>query len=391
MANFLKGSLQDELDQFFQALHKCDVAIRKVSRSAICQARRKLSHSVFIDLLDRVCSLIDQHGPTLDYKGMRVFSIDGSTFRLPNQKAFVQEFGYSSTKHMTSPKVLARFSILHDVLNRVTYDAILDGFKNGENALAYQHLEETALPANSLIVLDRNYADYLLLRDILDRGHQFCVRLKKNLGIYREFAQLNAAEAILSYKPPHKVRREIGKDHPFAKPCKVRVLRIPNGKDDLILMTSLVDVKTFPAIEVASIYRQRWEIEESYKVKKCRMRIEDISGTTPEIARQDFHAKVFAETVTAAMLLEHHEQIEQDNLNKKNDYKISFTQALAKMKNVLPLLFLRPRQEPLLKDLVTIFLQCLVDIVPGRSHKRKTTGKNRPKMQTQSLCYRYNR
>jgi hypothetical protein len=52
---------------------------------------------------------------------------------------------------------------------------------------------------------------------------------------------------------------------------------------------------------------------------------------------RELPSKVFAETVTATMLLE------QDNLNKKNDYKISFTQALAKMKIVLLLLFLRPR------------------------------------------------
>lgn len=133
------------MDQFFQAFHKREFAICKISRSASCQARRKLSHAVFIYLFDHVCSLSDQGGPTLDYKGMRVFSLDGSTFRLPNQKAFVQEFGYTSIKHMTSTKVLARFWILHDVLNRVTYNAILDAYKHGGNALTYKHLEETDL------------------------------------------------------------------------------------------------------------------------------------------------------------------------------------------------------------------------------------------------------
>lgn len=40
-------------------------------------------------------------------------------------------------------------------------------------------------------------------------------------------------------------------------------------------MTSLADAKAFPAMELARVYRQGWEVEESNIVKKCRMRLED--------------------------------------------------------------------------------------------------------------------
>ena len=83
LMNFLKGSLQDEIDQFFQAILKLDVARRVVTRSAICQARQKLSHKVFIGLLDIVCRLLNRRNDLKTFRGLRVLAVDGSTLVLP--------------------------------------------------------------------------------------------------------------------------------------------------------------------------------------------------------------------------------------------------------------------------------------------------------------------
>ncbi|WP_411679696.1 hypothetical protein [Clostridium thailandense] len=49
--NFVKRSLQIELDEFFNKVQKNDVTITK---QAFSQARRKVSHKAFICLLDEV-------------------------------------------------------------------------------------------------------------------------------------------------------------------------------------------------------------------------------------------------------------------------------------------------------------------------------------------------
>jgi hypothetical protein len=75
---------------------------------------------------------------------------------------------------------------------------------------------------------------------------------------------------------------------------------LPNGRIE-ILATSLTDAIAFPAAEFAELYHERWGIEESYKVLKHRLCIEQFSGELPESIRQDFHAKVFTANLAEAL------------------------------------------------------------------------------------------
>lgn len=156
-------------------------------------------------------------------------------------------------------------------------------------------------------------------------------------------------------------------------------------------MTTLLDAKRFQRFELFHLYHQRWEIEESFKVKKCRMKIEAVSGTTAEIVRQDFHAKVFAECLTSALMLDLHSDVEEYSLNRVNEYKISITQAIAKMKNTLVLFFVRKDPLRLLADLRRIFMKSLVGAVPSRKYIRKHQGKCTPKLQCHVKGYVANR
>ena len=380
LANFIKGSLQDELDQCFQAIFRLDVAFRFVTRSALSQARRKLSYRVFLDLLDVITGFVNQHGQPLTFNGMRVFAIDGSTFRVPNRPQFAIEFGVTNTPKTN--RAMARISVIHDVLNRITYDAILEPYTVMENAMAYQHIEEADLPEGSLIILDRYYADSGLLEHILENGHHFCIRLKSNLRIYKAFNRLDVNDAVLTCK---WLKDDSGKAR------QVRLVRYQIGKEVYVLMTTLLDQRSVSSLDLCDLYHQRWEVEESYKVKKCRIKIEEVRGLTPDLVRQDFYAKIFSESLTAAFMLSLEPEVRDYSDRRENEYKISFTQALAKMKNTLVLLFLRAQVAPILSGLESLFLQSLVPCVPGRKYKRRHPGKNARKIQTNSMGYTYNR
>lgn len=380
IANFIKGSLQDELDQFFQAIFKLDVAVRFVTRSAISKARRNISHRVFIDLLGVVTGFVNKRGQLNTYQDMRVFAIDGSTFRVPNRPEFIAEFGDTNTPKTN--RAMARISILHDVLNRITYDAIIEPYRVMENAMAFQHLEDADIPPKSLILLDRYYADGSLLKHILDQGHHFCVRLKSNLRVYKEFNKLGVHDALL---PCKFIKDDSGNAQ------VVRVVRYKIGKDTYLLMTSLTDKTKVSLMDLFDLYHQRWEVEESFKVKKCRINIEEVRGLTPETVRQDFHAKIFAECLTAALMLDLDPEVRRYSDKCADEYKICFSQAVAKMKNTLVLLFVRDSVSTLINGLSTLFMKSLVACVPGRKYKRRHAGKNARKIQTNSMGYTMNR
>ena len=321
----------DELDQFFQALRRWDVARRFVTPSALSQARRKLSHTAFIAVLDAVCRYINDHGNLHTYKGFRVFAIDGSTMRLPDNSVVRDHFG--AQRNNVGERAMGRVSLLFDVLNRITYDAILGNFHTGEITMARQHLEDAEIPENSLILMDRGYFDFATLRRIFDNGHHFCIRLRSNLAIYRLFRRNGSDDQVLTLKPPKQNRAGFLPESPFRQSFSVRLVRYRIGQTDYVLMTTLLDSGQYPLPDLGALYHARWQVEESFKVKKCRLQIEHISGATPEIALQDFHARILKECLTSAMLLDVDRHVSQTMSARKFTYKVCITQALAKMKN----------------------------------------------------------
>jgi hypothetical protein len=82
----------------------------------------------------------------------------------------------------------------------------------------------------------------------------------------------------------------------------VRAIRIELASGETeILLTSLMDKDLYPHEIFKELYHLRWTVEENYKTAKCRIEIENFSGKSVESVYQDFHAKVFAMNLTAAM------------------------------------------------------------------------------------------
>lgn len=390
IANFLKGSLQDEADQLFQAIFKWDAPKAVVTRSAICQARKKIKHGVFIALRDAICGFLNLRGVMKTYKGYRLMAIDGSVIRPPNLPIMRTHFGQVKTSD--GYRAMARASLLYDPLNRITCDAILANYHVGEQQLAWDHLETAALPQNCLFLMDRGYMSFQLLRHILDQGHEFLLRVKSNLNIVKQLNATGLHEGVFLLRPSWNAKAGIPKGSSLRQPMRVRVLKIDHsGTEPYYLVTSLLDVMKISRQELSDLYHQRWQVEESFKIKKCRLMIEEFSGTSPEVVLQDFHAKVFAECLTEALTLQVSEEVDDYSASTKGDYKVCFSQALAKMKNALVLLFIRPRVKSLISDLLAIFKKRLVAIVPGRKFKRKGGEKGRIKYKIAARAYRMNR
>ena len=389
LANFVKGSLQDEVDQFFQAILKRDTSRRIVTRSAICQARKKLSYKVFIGLLDLICRFLNRRSELKTYQGSRVFAMDGSTMLLPNTSELRDYFGKVESK-TDSERAIARVSILHDVLNRVTYDAILGGYKTSEQTLAWDHLETAQIPKKSILLMDRGYVSFLLLRHIQDLGHRFCVRARADLKVVKLLEESGAREGVFTFKPSKHTLKKLCTKR-LAKPIRVRVMRFSFGKETVYLMTNLLGIRKHPMHELAGLYHQRWQVEESYKVKKCRLKVEQFSGFSPENVQQDFHAKVFSEALASTLALEASEHARGYSETTEDEYCVSLTQVLAKMKNTLVLLFLRSAWRSLLEDLQEAFQKSLVARVPGRRAKRKPKAKSAPRSGRLSPAYAFNR
>jgi hypothetical protein len=87
--------------------------------------------------------------------------------------------------------------------------------------------------------------------------------------------------------------------------------------------------------------------------------------------QQDFYARVFMASLTAMLAFPVHEKIVAKHENSKLEYKINWTQALAKMGESGILLFFRNNIIDIIKKLWQLLVSDNSAIRPGRKFPRK--------------------
>lgn len=132
-----------------------------------------------------------------------------------------------------------------------------------------------------------------------------------------------------------------------------------------------MDKDLYPYEIFKELYHLRWTTEENYKTAKSRIEIANFSGKSVESVYQDFHAKVLAMNLTAALTHPAQDIIATQCKQKKYVYRSNTTQALSKMKDALLLLFIRANIIELLNKLLDLFIATIEPIRPGRTYPRK--------------------
>jgi hypothetical protein len=137
-------------------------------------------------------------------------------------------------------------------------------------------LDAVMLPAGSIVVVDRGYLDFARLFALTQRQGSFVVRAKDNLRYTwiasREVGRstgLCADQTILLVTPkskqgyPQRLRRVSFRD--------------PESGLHLIFLTNRFDL---PALTVAAIYKQRWQIELFFKWLKQNLTVKHFFGNS---------------------------------------------------------------------------------------------------------------
>jgi hypothetical protein len=372
--NLLKGSIQDELDGFFQAIDPADVPERKVTNSALCRARKKLKPEAFNELSRHLVTFFYKHFHPRRWRGMRLLAIDGSTLRVPRVEEIAAHFGTWNSA-LGDPCPLARTSQLFDVLNRITVDALLAPKHQGERTLAAKHLDHVG--TRDLLLLDRGYPCFWLFDLILSTGAHFCARLPvTGWSIIESFLASGERQQTLWLHPTAEAVRFYRPTDTSPNPLRVRLVRIdlPEAAEPEILITSLLDHTDFPVNLFGDLYHSRWPVEEEYKRIKCRMHIENFSGRSVRSVYQDFHAKVFTGNLTAALAHPVQQLVRKHYVGRKHVYRVNGSLALSRMKNTAPLLFLRHGLMDIISKLHALFLVTVLPVRPGRKYPRKKHG-----------------
>lgn len=370
--NMNNNSYQDELDRYFQTVHKQAVPKRILYKGNLSKARAKLNYTAFIELNDHLArSFCESFNPETWF-GFNLLAVDGTTLRVPDEHAISSHFGVWNSNKGQAPCPIARASQMFDVLNKITVDALIKPKSQGERELASLHFLK--LMPQDLILLDRGYPANWLFKLILSMDANFCARISyKRWRVVKKFYLSGEKEQIVKIKtPPQSAQkcREMGLD---INSIKVRMIRIEleSGETE-ILVTSLTDMQKFSYELFSDLYHCRWPVEEDYKTLKYRLEVENFSGKSVHSVYQDFHAKVFSKNLASVIASTTKKEIAKKSKPLKYVHQINFAQALSKMKNTIVLLFKRPIDivAELVEDLRTIFIKTTEAVRPNRKFPR---------------------
>jgi len=367
--NLVKGSLQSELNQFFQVKDNQKVPTLKVTASAFCKARKKFSETAFIELNQCVNAVFHEQADLQKWHGFRVLAVDGSKYHLPDSEEIHKAFGGQSNQH-TDEVPMALGSCLHDVFHGVVLDARLQPYRSNERTLAYQHLDFTQ--AGDLVLYDRGYPAFWLFAAHHFHKRDFCMRVKASFNrATKDFVRSGKKQDIVTLTPRDDMIKACQeKGLPFDA-MEVRLLRVKTVKGEYVLITSLLDKRRYPIKAFKELYHLRWQIEEGYKKQKSWMEIENFTGKSVLAVKQDFYARVLSQTLTAISIHAAQVYLKPGITKRCHAYKTNFAQALSSMKNTLiHLLFGTINEQEIRRWLQTIS-QALSIIRPGRSFERK--------------------
>ena len=350
-----------------------------VTKSALTQARKHLSHTAFTALNQQVVDAYYAHHTDLKtWHGHRLGAIDGSQLRLPDAPDVALEFGVHPGKQNQKDCPLALASVYFDVLNHISIDSSINATSASERDCAAAHLKH-ALP-NDLSILDRGYNAFWLYAFYAAHDQHFCVRAKTNQSlICKAFAASGKAEEIITLQPNKAAVEQCKIQGLSTRPLTLRLVRVELDDEIEILITNLLDTQAYPAHEFKALYHLRWGIEENYKRLKQWVEIENFSGKSALSVKQDFYAKILTTNLTAILANAAQKQVDNKTHNRMQSYQINFAQALSKMKNTIvkwldhaPHLF-RARIEQFIS-----YIACTIESVrTGRSYNRPKTKKNR--------------
>ncbi len=258
-----------------------------IAPSSFCAARKKLDESIFQSANRKIQTAYAPERGTYLWRDHRLFAVDGSKINLPRE---LVSSGYRTpNKEAHYPQGLV--SCLYEIRSQLPFDFDLVSHAD-ERACAIKHLE--ALEDNDVVVYDRGYFSYVMLRQHAQTGIHAIFRLQENnISVIQEFFASEEPDRVVTIFPSRRAISDIRKKHPDLDivPLKMRLLKYEVSGSTFCLGTTLLDPhQRYPIQDFMEVYHSRWGVEELYKVSKRVFIIEDFHARTERGVKQELFA-----------------------------------------------------------------------------------------------------
>ncbi len=366
LLNLPRRPLPIELDEYFAGRH--------ISKQAFSKARKNIKSEAFSTIAQiSAKAVLLSTKDCDDYRGYRVFAIDGSEAEVANTVANASYFGTRGSGNACRARVSA---LLHISTNIIAHAEIASS-KVGERKLAKGHIEHLADFAGErdLIIFDRGYPAKELIDTLEKSGIKYLMRVQRSFS----------KEIDENPQSDFRLKLEYNKGI-----LDVRVVRVilPTGEVEN-LITNLPESE-FETACFKELYFMRWGIESRYHMLKNKLLVENFSGKSRLSIEQDFYASVCAANLISLAKSAADQEIARDNAAKtlKHSYQANEKLAIKKVRDRLLAILIENDSAvwgQMFDDLVSDIAKDRSIIRPGRSFPRPKDAHHRRKLCSKSV------
>ena len=303
--------------------------------SGISQARTRLGADPLETLYRNTVAPVAVAGtPGAWYRHWRVMSLDGTTLDVGDTAANRRAFGRPASArgvNATGAFPHLRLVGLLETGTHVLYGAQLGPYHTGEVTLAADVVSH--LTPTMLCVADRGFLGVDLWRQAAATGAALLWRAKAvlRLPVLERFAD-GSYRSELRWNSHCRSRDR--------QPTPVRVVAytlpgVAGAEGRYRLVTTILDPDRAPALELATLYHERWEIETAFDEFKTHLRgaRRVLRSKTPELVRQEAWGFLLAHFALRALM---HEAALGALPHARDPDTLSFTHALRVTRRTLP-------------------------------------------------------
>ena len=269
--------------------------------SAFCQARKRLPADVLPLLARQVGNRTEEDTSEMSkWFGRSVRIVDGSSFSMPdtpeNQKEFPQPSEQASGCGFPSAKIVAIFSWLTGAV----IDASIGSLHVAERTLF--HRIWGCLKSGEILLNDRGFCSYADIACLLARGVDSVMRVVQRKRVdFRRGKRLGKGDHLVIWLKPISRPEWLSQDEFNAIPDEILLrevqldTHIPGFRSKKIcVVTTLLDSTVYPKSALLDLFLQRWDVEIYLRHLKISLKMDILTGHSPEIVRKEFWAHLLA-------------------------------------------------------------------------------------------------
>jgi hypothetical protein len=257
-----------------------------------------------------------------------MMAVDGSCMDVADEAVNAEFFGYPAASRGQSAFPQARVLALVECGTHAVVAASIAPYSRSEVAMAAELLP-AKLTDEMLVMADRNFYSFKLWQKVCVSGAKLLWRVKSNLGLSVEQVLCDGSYLSTVFDSDDK-RRRTGQ--------QVRVIdytlkdSATAAQDSYRLLTNILDPEAAPALELAALYHERWEVESVFDEFKTHMRSAStvLRSKTPQLVEQELWGLLLAHFAVRQLMEQAawRQDIDPDRL--------SFTHALRVIKRKMP-------------------------------------------------------